>query len=155
MCLEVWPIFCRCLARWLCCVGQASECSLLSRSVKMCSCIVHITGQITKKWRYPGQGWSLTTSSDVLLPRVAKRVQPSSERFLPIPNLPHLCGEFSTKNQLFPMENEESRPTFFGVKSTVYKTKFQLSHGRTHILFPLLRHLYPHLNANGLVEFTE
>ena len=41
--------------------------------------------------------------------RVEKTVQPSSELFLPIPNLPHLCGEFSTKNQLLPMENETTQ----------------------------------------------
>ena len=36
------------------------------------------------------------------------------EPFFPIPNLPHLCGEFSTKNQLFQTGNEDSRP-YLGV----------------------------------------
>ena len=50
--------------------------------------------------------------------RVEKRVQPFSEPFLPIWNLPHLCGKFFTKNQLFPTGNEDSRPSFiFGVES--------------------------------------
>ena len=40
-----------------------------------------------------------------------KRVQPYSEPFLPIRNLPHLCGDFSTKNQLFPTGNEGLNPS--------------------------------------------
>ena len=32
------------------------------------------------------------------------------EPFLPITNLPHLCGEVSTKNQLFPTEMRKVDP---------------------------------------------